>query len=291
MPTRRIDRYQAHALRKPVPGRFDALPTESAANAQSGLPTRRLSYIKEIPSQPMRLSRVGRFLDRSHGCRAAGTSNLSSGATMRSKSSEESHMQATEILSSEHRVIERMIAGLSAAVDRLEAGEAVRPDFFLDAVRFIRNFADGHHHGKEEGALFEAMARNGMPMDDGPIGVMLSEHDRARELTSGLGNAVDRWIAGERGAADTVADYAREYGELLTQHMYKEDNILFPMAAQAILPQDQDRILDEFERIEREQAEKGSKASYVDLAQALCEEMGVDADAPRRKVVLPCHAR
>ena len=36
-------------------------------------------------------------------------------------------MQATEILSSEHRVIERVIAALDAAADRLEAGEAVRP--------------------------------------------------------------------------------------------------------------------------------------------------------------------
>ncbi len=201
-------------------------------------------------------------------------------------------MQSTEILSSEHRVIERVIAALDAAADRLEAGEAVRPDFFLDATRFIRNFADGYHHGKEEGVLFEAMARNGMPMADGPIGVMLYEHDRARELTAGLGDAAGRLAVGDRSVADTVVDYARAYGELLTQHIHKEDNILFPMAAHAIPLQDQDKVLDEFGRIEREQAEKGSKASYLDLARALCNEMGVDTEtAPRREVTLPCHAR
>ena len=201
-------------------------------------------------------------------------------------------MQATEILSSEHRVIERVIAALDAAADRLEAGDAVRPGFFLDATRFIRSFADGYHHGKEEEVLFATMARNGMPTDDGPIGVMLFEHDRARELTAGLGKAAERWAGGDRDVADTLADYARAYGELLTQHIYKEDNILFPMAAQAILPQEQDEVLDEFGRIEREQAEKGSKASYLELADALCEEMGVDtAGGPRRTVELPCHAR
>jgi hemerythrin-like domain-containing protein len=200
-------------------------------------------------------------------------------------------MQSTEILSSEHRVIERVIAALDVAANRLEAGEAVRPGFFVDATRFIRNFADGYHHGKEEGVLFEAMARNGMSMDDGPIGVMCYEHERARELTAGLGDAAARLAAGDRSVADTVADYARAYGELLTQHIYKEDNILFPMAAHAIAPQDQDKVLDEFERIEREQAENGSKASYLDLAQTLCSEMGVDTEAaPRRKVPLPCHA-
>ncbi len=200
-------------------------------------------------------------------------------------------MQATEILSSEHRVIERVIAALDAAADRLEAGEGVRPGFFVDATRFIRNFADGYHHGKEEEVLFATMARNGMPTDDGPIGVMLFEHDRARELTAGLGKAAERWAGGDRDVADTLADYARAYGELLTQHIYKEDNILFPMAAQAILPQEQDELLHEFGRIERAQAEKGSKASYLELAGSLCAEMGVDAEAaPRRKVELPCHA-
>lgn len=201
-------------------------------------------------------------------------------------------MQATEILSSEHRVIERVIAALDAAADRLESGAAVRPGFFVDATRFIRNFADGYHHGKEEEVLFATMARNGMSTDDGPIGMMLFEHDRARELTSGLGKAAERWAGGDRDVADTLADYARAYGELLTQHIYKEDNILFPMAAQAILPQEQDEVLHEFERIEREQAAKGSKASYLDLADSLCAEMGVDAaGAPRRSVGLPCHAR
>jgi hemerythrin-like domain-containing protein len=201
-------------------------------------------------------------------------------------------MQSTEILSSEHRVIERVIAALDAAAARLEAGEAVRPGFFLDATRFLRDFADGYHHGKEEGVLFEAMARNGMAMDDGPIAMMRYEHERARELTAGLGDAAQRLADGDSSAADAVTDYARAYGELLTQHIYKEDNILFPMAAHAILPQDQDTVLDEFGRVERELAEKGSKASFLELAQGLGSEMGVDAGtAPRRDVRLPCHAR
>ena len=201
-------------------------------------------------------------------------------------------MQLTQILSSEHRVIERVIAALDAAAARIAGGESPRPGFFLDAARFIANFADGYHHGKEEGALFEAMARNGMAKDSGPIAVMLYEHDRARELTAGLRDAATRWAAGDPGMADTVAHYARTYAELLTQHICKEDNILFAMAARAIPPEAEEAILEEFRRIELEQAGKGSKASYLDLARALCEEVGVDPEAsPTRAVELPCHAR
>jgi hemerythrin-like domain-containing protein len=200
-------------------------------------------------------------------------------------------MQATDILSSEHRVIERGIAALDAAAARLEAGETVRPGFFLDAARFIRDYADGYHHGKEEGVLFEAMARGGMPLDDGPIGIMIYEHEQGREITQRLRAAAERLAAGEPDAADAVVEYARAYGELLTAHIYKEDNILFPMAGQVVLPGDEDEVLEAFVRVEQERASTGSKASFVDLARALCVEVGIDPDAiSRRQVALPCHA-
>jgi hemerythrin-like domain-containing protein len=200
-------------------------------------------------------------------------------------------MQLTEILTSEHRVIEQVIAALDAAADRVDAGETVRAGFFLDAARFIGEFADGFHHGKEEGVLFEALARAGMPTDTGPIAVMLYEHDRGREITAGLRDAATRWAAGEAGLAVPAAGYARAYAELLTGHIFKEDHILFPMAAQAIAPPDEAALLAEFAAIERTRAAQGTKASYLELARALCDEMGVDADAlPRRVAELPCHA-
>jgi hemerythrin-like domain-containing protein len=201
-------------------------------------------------------------------------------------------MQATDILRSEHRVIELAIAALETAANRLQAGQALRAGFFVDAARFIRDFADGYHHGKEEGVLFEAMGRNGMPMDAGPIAVMVYEHERARELTARIGEAAARLAAGDRNAALSVVDCARAYGALLTQHIYKEDNILFPMAARWIPAPAQRAVLDEFEAVERTQAKRGSKASFVDLARALCEEMGIDADAlPTRELEPTCHAR
>ena len=66
-------------------------------------------------------------------------------------------MQATEILMQEHEVILRVIGTLEIEAGRLAAGQDVRPGFFLDAADFIKGFADGCHHKKEEGVLFEAM--------------------------------------------------------------------------------------------------------------------------------------
>ncbi len=95
-------------------------------------------------------------------------------------------MKATDILMSEHRVIERVIAALEIAARRLQSGQEVRPGFFLEAADFIKGFADGCHHRKEEGVLFKALSANGMPAGQGPLAVMLNEHEQGRKFTQGM---------------------------------------------------------------------------------------------------------
>ena len=96
-------------------------------------------------------------------------------------------MEATKILNDEHRVIERVLAVLEKAAGSLEADQGVQADFFLSAAEFIKGFADGCHHRKEEGVLFPAMEAAGVPRQGGPIGVMLAEHEEGRRLTREMG--------------------------------------------------------------------------------------------------------
>ena len=86
-------------------------------------------------------------------------------------------MQATSVLMDEHRIIERMLGDLELASERLASGAPIRPGFFLDAAEFVKGFADGCHHRKEEGVLFPAMELAGVAREGGPIGVMLAEHE------------------------------------------------------------------------------------------------------------------
>ena len=65
-------------------------------------------------------------------------------------------MNATEILMDEHRVIERVLDALESAANLATQGGQIRPGFFIDASDFIKGFADGCHHMKEEGVLFKA---------------------------------------------------------------------------------------------------------------------------------------
>jgi hemerythrin-like domain-containing protein len=181
-------------------------------------------------------------------------------------------MQATDILMEEHRVIERVLTSLERAAVRLDNGEAVRPGFFIDAADFIKGFADGCHHKKEEGVLFTALIDAGMPKQVGPVAVMLGEHDQGRAYTRGMRAAAERLEAGETSARADVVKNALGYVDLLRQHIGKEDGVLFPMAAQMIPQGQQAGLVDRFETIEHEETGEGIHEKYLALANALEQE-------------------
>ncbi len=171
-------------------------------------------------------------------------------------------MGATDSLREEHEVIERMLAVLEAAGARVAGGEEVSPQVFLSAIDFVRNFADGCHHHKEEEALFPALVARGMPKEGGPVGVMLMEHDEGRRLIRELDAAVGRLAGGDREAAADVGEAVREYVALLRGHIDKENGVLFPMADRLLTAEQQQALSDSFERIEREQAGPEVHARY-----------------------------
>lgn len=181
-------------------------------------------------------------------------------------------MQATDILMDEHRVIERVLDALEIATRTLERGGAVRPGFFLEAADFIAGFADGCHHRKEEGVLFTAMIASGMPPQGGPIAVMLAEHEEGRRFTRGMRDGVKRWQGGDADGRRILASNARGYTALLRDHITKEDEVLFPMAAQLIDPSQEAQVLRDYERVTEAASCDLSTGRYRALAAALEEE-------------------
>ena len=178
-------------------------------------------------------------------------------------------MLPTDTLSQDHRIIERVLDALETAGRRLQAGAPVPPAFFIAATDFIKGFADGCHHRKEEDLLFPAMEQAGFPRFGGPIGVMLAEHDEGRRYTAGLRTAAERLAAGDAKAAPAIIENAQGYVGLLRQHIMKEDRVLFAMASHALPPEQQDELLAEFERIERED---GQRERWLALAAKLEQE-------------------
>ena len=185
-------------------------------------------------------------------------------------------MKATEVLMDEHRVIERVLGALEIAAGRAERGDPVRPGLFLEAADFIMNFADGSHHHKEEGVLFKVMIEAGMPLEGGPIAVMLSEHEQARAYTRSLREAAERWEQGDDLARKKVAQAATSYAMLLRQHIAKEDRILFPMADQAIPASKHRQVMTDFANVESDEERAAVYTKYIGLADSLEQEIRRD---------------
>jgi hemerythrin-like domain-containing protein len=181
-------------------------------------------------------------------------------------------MQATQILMEEHRFIERVLSALQVATERVSRGEEIQLAFFVNAALFIKNFADGRHHRKEEGVLFVAMSESGVPVQGGPIGVMLAEHEQGRAFTGAMKDAAQKWEAGDLSARAALVQNALGYVALLRQHIHKENNILFPMADRVIPLDRQEKVATDFERIEHEETGEGVHEKYLALAEVLEKE-------------------
>ena len=178
-------------------------------------------------------------------------------------------MKPTEELSHEHQAILTMIGILGKMADGLDAGAAVAPDDLEDAVAFIRVFADKCHHGKEDGLLFPEMEKAGIPRERGPLGVMLSDHAEGRKHVAAMAGALPGIRKADRKAAAAFASAARGYGELLTQHIFKEDNILYPMADARLSPDQQTSLEACFADVEKTVVGEGKHEEFHRLLERL----------------------
>jgi hemerythrin-like domain-containing protein len=118
----------------------------------------------------------------------------------------------------EHTVIKRVIALIPAVTARLAAGLGEAEKQTLEEIiDFVRHFADRYHHAKEEDLLFKYFDEKSDILQ-----AMLSEHEIGRGHIRAIREALDRRDAAEAGT------HLAAYGALLTEHIRKEDEILYP---------------------------------------------------------------
>jgi hemerythrin-like domain-containing protein len=156
-------------------------------------------------------------------------------------------MRSIEVLRREHQHILRALGVLDVLARSAERGDPVPSGPVAALVDFFAGFAAVRHHAKEEEGLFPALEARGFPRHGGPLVVMLMEHDDGRALL----RALDRSAADAGGTADARARFAaaaRAYGDLVREHVQKEDEILLPLAERALDDDDDARIGEVFAR-------------------------------------------
>jgi hemerythrin-like domain-containing protein len=143
----------------------------------------------------------------------------------------------TKVLSDEHQIILKVIQNVLNECKEMEDGKSLDPEYFRKVIDFIQNYADRFHHAKEEEVLFKAMLENIGNLHCNPIPVMVHEHDEGRNYVRGMEESLSE------KDNDKLIGYARSYCYLLQDHIYKEDNILYPMAENALSDAEKEFVL------------------------------------------------
>jgi hemerythrin-like domain-containing protein len=192
-------------------------------------------------------------------------------------------MKAIELLMQEHRTIEKVLDAMEVWMERvLRDANRLEQDQLARFVSFFLEFVDERHHAKEEHILFATMVEQGFPREQGPIGVMLQEHDLGRSLVAALANLSQQptpWCDEDRRDAERTA---RTFTNLLRNHIQKEDRVLYPLAEQRLTPPLKDRISVLFDRFEADHTSCGENGRLRKLTQELIESYVAEAPPPPR---------
>ena|SRR3989338_1087386 len=143
-----------------------------------------------------------------------------------------------ETLKAEHQKILNAFSELEKAISETPIDENKIREF-LD---FTENFAEPHHR-KEEKVLFPALEKKGIPNEGGPIGMMLLEHTAKRKHIKKIKEGL------EKNDADKIKEDSKMVIALMKEHIYKEDNILYPLAEDVLAPGDLEELGKECEKV------------------------------------------
>ena len=166
--------------------------------------------------------------------------------------------EATNVLRQEHDAIRRMLDASLQAARQLERSQPVEPSVLKGLLEFFQLFADKCHHSKEEELLFPLLAKKGIPVAGGPLGVMLHEHELGRSFIAEMKAATEAYSSGDIAAGPRWALAARKYTDVLDHHIYKENEVLFAMAEGMLSQTEQHELAQAFDKLEKEKMGAGT---------------------------------
>lgn len=158
-------------------------------------------------------------------------------------------MKPTDDLREEHRIIKQvMLPILDGICVEIESGKSVEQSNLEGLIVFVKEFIEQCHHTKEEDYLFPEMEKSGISGAEELITSLKNEHEEEGRYISEIGKIV--YGKEENRELSAMVEYARAYMRLLTLHIDKEENELFPMADTSLSEAVQKDLIKSFEDVE-----------------------------------------
>ncbi|MGQ9601986.1 MAG: DUF438 domain-containing protein [Candidatus Bipolaricaulia bacterium] len=145
-----------------------------------------------------------------------------------------------QILIEEHELLLGFAAELKGLVREMKEGKGQDRERLREIVKHLLEAES--HYKREENVLFPYLEKHGITE---PPAIMWMEHDRLR----GLKRELARLVEGQELALELLEEKAAALEEVLSSHIYKENNILFPMALRVITAEEWPSIRAEFDEL------------------------------------------
>lgn len=186
-------------------------------------------------------------------------------------------MNAIEIMMEEHKNIKLMLKVVRKVSLNVLKGEEVDFEEFNKIIDFIRNYADKHHHQKEEDYLFNKMVDEMGTIAEKLVNQgMLVEHDLGRLYVKNLVIALEELKSGNEEAKLDIIANAIGYANHLSQHIHKEDNIVYKFAERELKSDTLNIIDKECEVFENDNEDE--KIKYLNILKDLSEKYDVKGE-------------
>ena len=191
----------------------------------------------------------------------------------------ENYTRWDDFLVAEHEMIERAMAVLKINLEKID--EAIKTPLQMQrAIDFLLEFGDKVHNTKEEEFLFPLMGQKGMPVEGGPIGVMLMEHDAERSLLQRMMAELPNLAEAATSARHKFAAEGFEYLTIRAEHIWKENDVLYPMGRKTFTDEDNTSLLDAFKTLDQQTYGDSARDHYAQML----AEVEKDSEAKKRLI-------
>lgn len=184
-----------------------------------------------------------------------------------------------DFLVAEHEMIERAMAVLKSNLEKID--EAVKAPLQMQrAIDFLLEFGDKIHNTKEEKFLFPLMGQKGLPVEGGPIGVMLMEHDAERKLLQKMMVELPSLVEATTTGRHKFAARGFEYLKIRAEHIWKENDVLYAMGRKVISEEENSTLLQDFKTLDQQTYGDAARQHY----EQMLAEVEKDSEAKKRLI-------
>jgi len=137
----------------------------------------------------------------------------------------------------EHALIKRWLALIPSVLKTLDLASEEDRKLIRFGIGFIQTYADKYHHAKEEDILFTRFDETQQILR-----VMLEDHTAGRSHVKAMLQAL------EQRDEVILTEHLLAYRDLLTEHIRKEDEILYPWMDRQLSPEQIETLQREFDQ-------------------------------------------